>query len=70
MLKILWNALTLAQKRFISDLICADVFKIVKPCEVQQFIDKKVVQCEKKLENLQKETFLLFVTYALQDVKS
>ena len=35
MLKIQWNALTLAQKGFVLDLISDYVFEIVKPCEVQ-----------------------------------
>ena len=53
MLKVKWHALNEEEKRFVRDLIRADVFEIVKPHEEQRYYDEKIVKDIKELKDLQ-----------------
>ena len=44
MLKVNWGSLNTQERIFVRDLIRADVFEIVKPHEVQQLYDEKLLK--------------------------
>ena len=53
MLKVKWDSLTNEEKKLVDDLIRADVFDIIKPHEVQRYLDENIAADLNHLKQLQ-----------------
>ena len=69
MLKVKWSSLTENETIFVQDLIRADIFEIVKPHEVQRYLDENIARDLNHLKQKQFTNKKLLRTIVTRDAK-